>query len=166
MNLVGSHNVKCANGTVASKMSFEDLCNDLGGDLQDGICQLQDGEELETELSEEEVQGLHELQLAIEGVYQGYGKLLDAHHTIGGAMDHWKDGTEMLREAGHDDIADKLDDVRGVGVSGDSWTYELVQDARDEFVSPIDETHQEVREELADGVDHINERRQRNQWQQ
>lgn len=62
------------------------------------------------DLSAEEQQALHELQLGVEHLYRGYGSLLEFHHTIGRGMDHLEDAERLLREAGHEEVADRLRD--------------------------------------------------------
>ena len=117
------------------------------------------------DLTEEEQEALHELQLGIENVYQGYGNLLDFHHAIGRGMDHLRDAEEILREAGHEERADMLrDEALPTGIIGGKWTYELVESFEQEFLSEVSGFEQEVREDLADGKGHITERQQQQGW--
>ncbi|MDG5820883.1 hypothetical protein [Natronococcus sp. A-GB7] len=113
------------------------------------------------ELSETEEAALHELQLGIEYVHRAYGNLLEFHHELGHAMDRIGDAEEELREAGHEEWADRLrDDHLPAGAISDRWTYELVEEFSDGFLEDADAFEEEVREELADGVGHVTERRQ------
>ncbi|NUC74490.1 hypothetical protein HTZ84_19685 [Haloterrigena sp. SYSU A558-1] len=116
------------------------------------------------ELSDVEADALHELQLGIEYVHRAYGTLLEFHHELGHAMDRMGDAEDALREAGHEEWADALrDDHLPAGAVSDQWTFELVEEFSDEFVAEVDAFETEVREELADGVDHVTERRQKRQ---
>ncbi|QLK27549.1 hypothetical protein HYG81_08085 [Natrinema zhouii] len=116
----------------------------------------------ELELSEAERAALHELQLSIEHVHRAYGTLLEFHHQLGHAMDRLGDTEDRLREAGHEQWANALrDDHRPAGAISDQWTFELVEEFSDEFLEDVDAFEREVREELADGIDHVTERRQK-----
>ncbi|WP_126662280.1 hypothetical protein [Haloterrigena salifodinae] len=116
------------------------------------------------ELSDVEADALHELQLGIEYVHRAYGTLLEFHHELGHAMDRMGDAEDALREAGHEEWADALrDDHLPAGAVSDQWTFELVEEFSEEFVAEVDAFETEVREELADGVDHVTERRQKRQ---
>ena len=114
------------------------------------------------ELSDAEEDALHELQLGIEHVHRAYGTLLEFHHDLGHAMDRMSDAEEALREAGHEEWADALrDDHLPAGAVSDQWTFELVEEFSAEFLEEVDAFETEVRDELADGVDHVTERRQK-----
>lgn len=117
------------------------------------------------ELTETEREALHELQLGIENLYRGYGSLLEFHHTIGRGMDHLYVAEEMLREAGHEEQADCLrDEALPIGIFEDTWTYEVVESFKREFLAEVSGFEREIREELADGKQHISERRQQREW--
>ena len=119
------------------------------------------------DLTEAEQQALHELQLGVENLYRGYGSLLDFHHAIGRGMDHLHDAEEVLREAGHEKRADMLrDEALPTGVLEDKWTYEIVESFEREFLAEVSGFEQDVREELADGKEHITERRQQQGWRE
>ncbi|WP_339105778.1 hypothetical protein [Haloterrigena salinisoli] len=114
------------------------------------------------ELSDAEEDALHELQLGIEHVHRAYGTLLEFHHDLGHAMDRMSDAEEALREAGHEEWADALrDDHLPAGAVSDQWTFELVEEFSAEFLEEVDAFETEVRDELADGIDHVTERRQK-----
>lgn len=114
------------------------------------------------ELSDAEADALHELQLGIEHVHRAYGTLLEFHHELGHAMDRMGDAEDALREAGHEEWADALrDDHLPAGAVSDQWTFELVEEFSEEFLEEVDAFETEVREELADGIDHVTERRQK-----
>ncbi|PSQ17707.1 hypothetical protein BRC99_00405 [Halobacteriales archaeon QS_7_69_60] len=90
------------------------------------------------DLTDEEQQALHELQLGVENLYRGYGSLLDFHHAIGRGMDHLRDAEEILREAGHEERANMLrDEALPTGVLEDKWTYEIVESFEREFLTEV-----------------------------
>ncbi|OIB58345.1 hypothetical protein [Natrialba sp. SSL1] len=113
------------------------------------------------DLSDTELDALHDLQLGIEHVHRAYGTLLEFHHQLGHAMDRVSDAEYELREAGHEEWADTIrDEHLPAGAISDQWTYELVEEFSAEFVTEIDEFETAVRDDLADGVGHVRERRQ------
>ncbi|WP_440763550.1 hypothetical protein [Natronorubrum sp. DTA7] len=114
------------------------------------------------ELTDAEEQALHELQLGIEHIHRAYGTLLEFHHDLGHAMDRMSSAEDALREAGHEEWADDLrDDHLPAGAISDQWTFELVEEFSTEFLEEVDDFESEVRDELADGLDHVTERRQK-----
>lgn len=114
------------------------------------------------DLSDAERAALHDLQLGIEYVHRAYGTLLQFHHELGHAMDRIADAEEELREAGRDSRADDIRDVHlPAGAVSDQWTYELVEEFADGFLADLDAFEDAVRDDLADGVDHVTERRQK-----
>jgi hypothetical protein len=116
------------------------------------------------ELSDAEEDALHELQLGMEYVHRAYGSLLQFHHELGHAMDRMADAEDLLREAGHEEWANRMrDDHLPAGAISDQWTFELVEEFSTAFLEDVDDFETEVREELADGVGHVTERRQKRQ---
>lgn len=121
----------------------------------------------DTDLTDAERDALHELQVGIEHFQRGYGRLLDCHHQIGRGMDRFESAREMLRDAGHDDLADELRDRHlPAGVVGDRWTYELVEEFEEGFLSPMRAFEWAACEELADGRDHVAERKYQAEWRE
>ncbi|MFC4439498.1 MULTISPECIES: hypothetical protein [Natrialbaceae] len=116
------------------------------------------------ELTDVEEDALHELQLGIEYVHRAYGTLLQFHHELGHAMDRMGNAEDELREAGHEEWANQLrDDHLPAGAVSDQWTFELVEEFSTAFLEEVDEFEDEVRDELADGIEHVTERRQKRQ---
>jgi hypothetical protein len=123
--------------------------------------------EPKTELSTAEREALHNLQLGIEHLHQGYGHLLAFHHAIGRGMNRFEDAREKLREAGHDEQATTLrDDLLPTGVFDERWSYELVETFADGFLATMTGFESAVREEIADGRRHVTERHQRRAWRE
>ncbi|WP_255170611.1 hypothetical protein [Natrononativus amylolyticus] len=114
------------------------------------------------ELSDAEEAALHDLQLGTEYVHRAHGTLLAFHHELGHAMDRIADAEERLREAGHEERADALrDDHLPAGAISDQWTFELVEEFSGTFLEDVVAFEADVRDELADGLDHVSERRQK-----
>lgn len=116
-------------------------------------------------LSDTEQDALHEVQLATEHIYHGFGDLISFHHKVGHAMDKLASAERMLREAGHDEFADELRDTHlPAGAVDDMWTYEVVDTFRHGFLADIDSFDERLREALADGQPHVTEREQQREW--
>ena len=119
------------------------------------------------DVDETEREALHELQLGIEHVQRGYGHLLAFHHQVGRGMDRFATAESLLREGGHDELADVIrDDILPAGVIDDQWSYELVEDFEQGFLLETTRFEQLVRAELADGVSHVTEREQQREWRE
>jgi hypothetical protein len=117
------------------------------------------------DLSETERQALHELQLGVEHAHRGFGALLECHHEIGNGMDHLEEARSLLRDAGHEEYADRLrDELLPAGVFDDNWTYELVEAFHDGFLEDVDEFEGTVRADLAGGEQHVSEREMHRRW--
>jgi len=113
------------------------------------------------DLSAAEKQALHDIQLATEHIYQGFGHLLEFHHKTGRAMDKLAGAEETLREAGHERFADELRQKHlPSGAVDDMWTYEVVETFRHGFLSDITAFDERIREAIADGEHHITESEQ------
>jgi hypothetical protein len=119
------------------------------------------------ELTEEELTALHHCQLGVEHVHRAYGSLLDFHHRVGHAMDRFDEAERTLRAAGHDELADELRDRHlPAGVVDGRWSYEVVEAFEREFRDPVAAFEASVRERLADGRNHVAERRQQRRWRE
>ena len=119
------------------------------------------------ELTADERQALHSLQLGIEHTYRAYADLLGCHHRTGHAMDRFAGAEDLLRAAGHEAYADDIRDrLLPAGAVGDRWTYELVTEFRRGLVDELDEFEAVVRDDLAGGLDHVTERAQQREWRE
>ena len=123
------------------------------------------GGDQEIELTETERDALHELQLGVEHLYRGYGSLLEFHHTIGRGMDHFDEAETLLREAGHEEAANELlNEQLPAGVLEGTWTFEIVEAFKRGFLADVTAFEEAVRDDLADGQQHITERKQQQEW--
>ena len=119
------------------------------------------------DLTPAEREALHELQLGVEHVYRAYGRLLGFHHSLGRGVDHLDEAERLLRETGHEDFADALRDQHlPAGAVGDQWSYELVESFRHGLLADVSGFETGVREVLADGEEHVTERRQQREWRE
>lgn len=119
------------------------------------------------DLSEAEREALRRLQHAVEHVDRAYGNLVAFHHEMGNAFDQLESARESLRDAGHDEFAATLrDEILPSGTVGDEWTYEVVEQVRRGVVRDVHGVEDEVREALADGLAHLDERELQAEWRE
>ena len=118
-----------------------------------------------TNLSDSEIEALHEVELGVEWFHRAHGHLVQFHHAVGHAMDHLAEAEEELRESGYDDLADGLrDDLLPRGVVGDTWSYGLLEAYQDGPLADATDFECEAREAIAGGRRHVAERRQEQEW--
>lgn len=120
-----------------------------------------------SDLSDDELTALHELQLGVEGVHRAYGHLLAFHHAIGRSMDHFAAAETRLRMDDHAAHADAIrDEYLPAGVVDDRWSYEVVEAFESGFLTDITGFEKNVRADLAGGQTHVAERIQQQTWRE
>jgi hypothetical protein len=122
----------------------------------------------QSEPSETDVEALHEVELGLEWLLRAQGHLVEFHHATGHAMDHLADAERLLRDGGHDDLADELRDhhlPQGV-VDGDRWSYDVLEDFQDGVLAAVQAFEADAREQVGDGTRHLAERRQERSWKE
>lgn len=109
-------------------------------------------------LSDETVQALGKASEALETVERARGYLYSFHQLIGHADLQLGEAVQLLRDAGHTELADRLeDDMVGRNVVEGRWTFQLVEEFDDGYWRRL-RTHEEsLRDELADGRRHLHE---------
>jgi hypothetical protein len=120
------------------------------------------------ELTAEEREALHRVELGVEWLHRAHGNLVEFHHKTGHAMDHLADAEAQLRASGHTDLADALRDEylpRGVIDEG-RWSYDVLESYQDGFLSVLTDFEKHARSEIADGQRHVTERRQEREWKE
>lgn len=120
------------------------------------------------ELTDREVEAVHEVELAAEWIHRAHGKLLAVHHNTGHAMEHLAAAETLLRESGHDDVADDVRDrylPQGV-IDDDRWTYDLLECFEAGLLAEMTGLEERVRDEFVDGQRHVAERRQEREWKE
>jgi hypothetical protein len=135
------------------------------------------GERTESDdLTDREREALHEVELGVENLHRAHGHLVSFHHSTGRAMDHLAAAEELLREAGHDELADRLRDdhlPRGVvppcdgeGATAGRWSYDILEKFQATFLEDVVAFGDRVHDEVADGRRHVAERRQEAAWKE
>jgi len=118
------------------------------------------------DLSEGEIEALHEVELGVEWLRRAHGALVEFHHNTGHAMEHLAAAEATLRETGHTDLADEIRDShlpRGV-VDQDRWSYDVLASFESDFMADVSGLADRARADLADGRHHVAERRQEAAW--
>jgi hypothetical protein len=112
------------------------------------------------DLDDTTVEGLGKLSEALETVEQARGQLYGFHQLTGKADLLLQDAVELLRKAGHADLADDLDrDLVGRNVIADRWTFQIVEDFDANYWFTFRALDARARDELADGDRHVYEAR-------
>ena len=112
------------------------------------------------DLDDTTVEALGKLSEALETVDQARGQLYGFHQHSGKADLLLQDAVELLRKAGHTELADDIDrDLVGRNVIADRWTFQIVEDYDATYWSVFRDFDQRARDELADGDRHVYEAR-------
>ena len=107
-------------------------------------------------LDDATVAALGELSAALEIVEQARGFLYGFHRLTGKADLALGDAVDSLRDAGHAEIADRLErDLVGRNVVEGRWTYQLVEDYDDGYHAAFREHEKNARDALAGGRRHL-----------
>ena len=104
------------------------------------------------------VEAVGRLTEALETVERARGALYDFHQLTGAADYKMGDAADLLREAGHDELADLVQrEIVGRNVIRDRWTFQIVEDYDDTYWSAVREVERLVREKLVAGRRHLAE---------
>jgi hypothetical protein len=95
---------------------------------------------------------------AMETVIRARG-LLYAFHQLTGRADHrLDDAVDLLRRAGHHDLADRITtELIGRNVIPGHWTFQLLEQYDDTYYTPFTELEKQARDQLTHGKRHLNE---------
>ncbi|HSK22863.1 MAG TPA: hypothetical protein VK906_06790 [Egicoccus sp.] len=95
---------------------------------------------------------------AFEWVVRARGTLYTFHQQMGRADLILGEGIRMLRDAGHDDLADDLSRTwLGRNAIEDRWTFEIVEDFDRTYHDVAAAGERRVREQLVAGRHHVHE---------
>jgi hypothetical protein len=106
------------------------------------------------------VDAVGKLSEAFEVVEDARGSLYRFHRLSGTADFTLGDAVGLLREAGHDDLADRIDrELVGRNVLPGRWTFQIVEDYDDDYYATFRRFVTEARETLTGGERHSYEAR-------
>jgi hypothetical protein len=109
-------------------------------------------------LDDKTVEALGKLSEALETVERVRGHLYSVHQLTGHADLMLDDAVGLLRAAGHDPLADAVEqDLVGRNVIAGRWTFQVVEDYDDGYYATFKALEERARDELADGRRHLYE---------
>ncbi len=109
-------------------------------------------------VSDATVEALGKLSEALEVVEHVRGHLYAFHRLTGTADLALGDAVEMLREAGHTELADRLDtELVGRNVLRGRWTFQVVEEYDDGYYATFKSLEELARNELVGGRRHLYE---------
>ena len=106
--------------------------------------------------SDATVEAVGKLSEAFEVIEDARGQLFNFHRKIGMADLALGEAVSLLREAGHREIADRLDEeVLGRNILAGRWTFQILEEFEDGYYAAFKEHDRRVREELMGGKRHV-----------
>ena len=107
-------------------------------------------------VSDETVEALGKLSAALDHVEDARGHLYAFHRLMGSAESTLEEATELVRAAGHDNLADALDrDVLGANPLPGMWSFQMVEAFDDGFYARAKGLQQQALDALVEGRRHI-----------
>ncbi|MEO5651376.1 MAG: hypothetical protein ABIN79_04210 [Marmoricola sp.] len=107
-------------------------------------------------VSDETVSALGKLSEALEAVEVARGHLYTFHRLSGTADLTLGEAVEELREAGHPELADRVErELVGRNVIEGRWTFQIMEEYDDTYYSVFKELEQLARQELVQGRRHL-----------
>jgi hypothetical protein len=107
-------------------------------------------------LNDATVTALGKLSEALEVVEHARGLLYGFHRLTGTADLALGEAVDLLREAGHDELADQISqELVGRNVIEGRWTFQIVEDYDDNYYSAFKDAERRARSQLADGKRHL-----------
>ncbi|GAA4411808.1 hypothetical protein GCM10023168_32990 [Fodinibacter luteus] len=108
--------------------------------------------------SDTTVAALGKLSEALEVVEEARGLLYGFHRRCGMADLALGEAVDLLREAGHDELADRLEtDLVGRNVLAGRWSFQVVEEYDDGYYGAFREHERRARDELLGGRRHVYE---------
>jgi hypothetical protein len=109
-------------------------------------------------LDDTTVTALGTLTDGLETAIRARGHLYAFHQLTGRADHRLDDAVELLREAGHDELADRIStELIGRNVIPGRWTFKIIEDYEDNYYDLFVALEKAARDQLADGKRHLNE---------
>jgi hypothetical protein len=107
-------------------------------------------------VSDETVAALGKLSEALEVVENARGQLYGFHRLSGQADLTLGEAVDMLREAGHAEIADDIErTIVGRNTIEGRWTFQIVEDYDDNYYAAFKDAEKDARMQLLEGRRHV-----------
>jgi hypothetical protein len=104
------------------------------------------------------VTALGKLSEAFEAAEESRGRLYGFHRLCGRADLTLGEAVELLRKAGHIELADRIDrELVGRNVLPGRWSFQIVEEYDDDYFATFRRLEAEARQELAGGRRHVYE---------
>jgi hypothetical protein len=114
-------------------------------------------------VSDETIEAVGKLSEGFEYVERARGHLYSFHQLMGRADFLVEEAADLLREAGHGELADKLArELVGRNVLDGRWTYQVVEEFDDTYYDFFRDVERESRD-LTGGIRHLFEARMKEQ---
>jgi hypothetical protein len=108
------------------------------------------------DVSDKTVEALGKLSEALETVEEARGHLYAFHRRCGTADLALGEAVDLLREAGHDTIADAVEtDLVGRNILEGRWSFQVVEEYDAGYYAAFKEHEQSARDELVGGRPHL-----------
>ncbi len=102
------------------------------------------------------VEAVGKITEALETVERARGHLYSFHQLTGSADLQLGEGVDLLRDAGHGDLADRLErDLVGRNVIPGHWTFQIVEAYDDTYWSAFRDLEKQARDSLTGGRRHL-----------
>ena len=106
--------------------------------------------------SDATVAALGKLSEALEVVEDARGQLYDFHRKTGMADLALGEAVEMLRDAGHRELADRIDtDLVGRNILAGRWSFQVVEEYDDGYYAAFKDHERAARDLLMEGKRHV-----------
>ncbi|CUR57975.1 conserved hypothetical protein [metagenome] len=104
------------------------------------------------------VEAVGMLTKALEATEAARGHLIQFHRLTGTGDAQLRDAVALLRDAGHDELADSLDqELVGRNVLEGRWTFQIVEEYDDDYFATFKAAEKQVRDALVMGRRHLRE---------
>ncbi|MFK0214358.1 MULTISPECIES: hypothetical protein [unclassified Streptomyces] len=111
-------------------------------------------------VDEKTVRALGALSKALETTERARGHLYGFHQLTGTADFELGDAVRLLREAGHEELADRVErDIVGRNVIPGRWTFQIVEEYNATYYQPFAALERKIVDEVGGGRDHLLEAR-------